>query len=385
MRIEWVVLTYKCLGWRVLVLIALSLLVLMFALAVTSGYVLSAYAFYDELVVPRELSSRVVVVSGVSLAPFTSVVRVNAVSSAISDSPGVRDVVPEVLVPAVLNGTGVIVRGVDPNFLKRYVGYEVVEGRGMRGECLACAWVGSELARTLKLGAGDVVTIYSIFSKYPYILEVEGVLKLPEPYDHEVLVPYELGQLMRGVGRDYASVVLVVLREGADPREVLSKLAGARFGEVPELLERAFIALKYVGREVRAQVFKHAADILIERLGMPRSSLVATAISLALISSVGSYVIGLIPAVLSRDRLSVLHEQGLAKSRIKASILIFGGVAIILGYLAVRACLPALSDILGAPVLHHPVSLGSDPVLDVSIPAFVFLFYSTGVLAADAG
>jgi len=383
LRGEWLAVTYRCMGRKVLVLIAASMMALMLALAITSGYVLSVYSFYDELTVPRELKDRVIIVSGISLAPFTSVVKVSAVSSAVRGSPAVQDVTYQVIVPALLNGSGVIVRGIEPDFLRRYFCCDVIEGSNMCEDCLACAWVGSSLARSMKLRAGDVVTIYSIFSKSPYILEIKGVLKVPEPYDHELLVPYTLAQLLRGVSRDYASVAIVILRREASSREVLSRLVGAGEGEAPELFERVFVALKYAGREVRAEAFKHAADILIERIGMPRSSLVAIAMSLALISSVGCYVIGLVPSILSRERLSVLHEQGLSETKIRVSILLFGVVAATLGYITVKACLPVLSTLLSIPILHHPVSLGSDPVLDAGVPAFVLLFYSIGVLAAD--
>ena len=81
MRGEWLAVTYRCMGRKVLVLIAASMMALMLALAITSGYVLSVYSFYDELTVPRELKDRVIIVSGISLAPFTSVVKVSAVSS----------------------------------------------------------------------------------------------------------------------------------------------------------------------------------------------------------------------------------------------------------------------------------------------------------------
>ena len=383
MSAGWIILTYRCLGVRVLLLLTASVLVLLIALVLISGYVFGLYTFYDEIVVPENIRGNTVVVTGFALAPFTSLIKVSTVASAISNSSGVEAVSYEVITMAEVKGEGVIVRGTDLSFLKKYVGYRVIEGEDIRNNCYSCAWVGADLARDLGLRTGDVVVLYSVFSRTPFIFRVRGVLDIPEPYRYEMIVPYVVGQLIRGVSGDAASVAMIILKPGASADDVIAKVGvGGAEGRL-SLLERVFIALRYAGKEVSASLYSHASEVFVERIGIPRGALVAVVLAFVFIASVGSYVIGLMPFIVGKSELILLHEQGVGWVKIKLAVLLLGAAVIAVSYAVAGVFASKLAEVLNVCILHHRIHLVSDALINVAIPAFTLLFYGVGTAVAD--
>jgi len=383
MGAEWLIATSKCLGLRTIAVIAASVLLLAIALTLISGYVMSLYSFYDELTLPENVRDRAVVFMGFSLAPFTSLIRISTIDSLISNvSSLISDVGYEVITIALVENESVIVRGVDKDFLRKYVNYSVIDGTDINDRCYACAWVGEGLARDLNVGVGDVITLHSLFSRTPFILRVKGILRIQEPYDYEVIVPYRLGQLIRGTSGDTASIAILILKNGVSLSEVLSKLS-LPSTKMPYLLEKVFIALKRLGKKVEASTYRYASEVLIERLGIPRNTLIAITLAIVFIASIGSYIVGLVPFILNKEELELIHEQGVARRKIKLTIALIGIATITVAYLIAKPLTYALSNTLYASVLHHRLSLVTDISVDIAIPTFISLFYVLGLIMGD--
>jgi len=383
MGVEWLILTFKCLGLKTIAITTISILLLIIALTLISGFVMGLYTFYDELTIPERIKDRAVIVMGFALAPFTSLIRISSVKSLTSNvSSLLSDVGYEVITIALVGNESVIVRGVSKDFLRKYVNYTVVKGVDVNDLCYACAWIGESLANDLNVNVGDTITLYSLFTQVPITLKVKGILRIEKPYDYEVLVPYRLGQLIRGTSGDTASIAILILKNGVSPNEVLSKLS-LLSSRMPYLLERVFIALKHLGKEVKPSMYRYASEVLTERLGIPRNTLIAITLAIVFITSIGSYIVGLVPFILNKEELILIHEQGVAWSKIRFTIVLLGITAIIATYLITKFLLGSLHHVINVSILHHKLSLAADISLDVAIPSFTALFYTLGSITGD--
>ncbi len=383
MGVEWLILTFKCLGLRIIAIITTSILLLIIALTLISGCVMGLYTFYDELTIPERVKDRAVVVMGFALAPFTSLIRISSIKSLTSNiSSLLSDVGYEVITIALIGNDSVIVRGVNKDFLKKYVNYTVIKGVDVNDLCYVCAWIGESLANDLNVNVGDTITLYSLFTQVPITLKIKGILRIEEPYNYEVIVPYKLGQLLRGTSGDTASIAILILKNGVSPNEVLSKLS-LPSSRMSYLLERVFIALKHLGKEVKLSMYRYASEVLTERLGIPRNTLIAITLAILFIASIGSYIVGLVPFILNKEELKLIHEQGVAWGRIRFTIVFIGVIAITMTYLITKFLVSSLPHLINVSILHHKLSLTTDVSIDIAIPVFTALFYVLGSITGD--
>ena len=232
------------------------------------------------------------------------------------------------------------------------------------------------------MNVGDTITLYSLFTQVPITLKIKGILRIEEPYNYEVIVPYKLGQLLRGTSGDTASIAILILKNGVSPNEVLSKLS-LPSSRMSYLLERVFIALKHLGKEVKLSMYRYASEVLTERLGIPRNTLIAITLAILFIASIGSYIVGLVPFILNKEELKLIHEQGVAWGRIRFTIVFIGVIAITMTYLITKFLVSSLPHLINVSILHHKLSLTTDVSIDIAIPVFTALFYVLGSITGD--
>ncbi len=309
-------LTLKTVGGKTLVTYASLLLATSFIMVLVSSIIITAIGFYDEITHPDVEGRRIVVLTGYSVAPFTSVIRKDRVEEIFPNITDVAEFIDyEILAPAIVNGEGVVVRGPDPEFLRTYVGYRVLSGSDLDPSCLDCAWVSPELAEKLGLELGDVVVAEPVLGGRPVLLRIKGILDIAAPYRNEVLVSRRTGQMLRGVYGETYSIVVIVVKPGISELSVGGKPIDLT------LLEQAFIALRLSGRNYSIDVSRYLSSIYVSRLGINRDALLAVALSVMLVASLGSCIIGEAIVISSWGKLSVLHEQGVSLIKIKAAII----------------------------------------------------------------
>ncbi len=111
----------------------------------------------------------------------------------------------EILVPATVNGTSTIVRGVDFRNLTMIERFEVVSGEMVRKR--GAAVVGYKFAQELNVDVGDNLVIVSAIGKRYVVVRVSAVIKSGTHLDYEVLISLDDARVLRGVGKGVYTIV----------------------------------------------------------------------------------------------------------------------------------------------------------------------------------
>lgn len=373
---EWIVKVIKSIRPSSIALTLLSITVLTTLLIINISCLHTLYNLYDEIAFPRNYrDSNIVVVTGYSMAPFTSVISVEGVENCLNNVNGVRRVVYEVLSIASINGSSIVVRGLSRNDLRYLIDYSVVKGEDFTDDCMYCVWISSELANRYGLEVGDYVTVYSLFTSSPYVLRVKGILDLDKPYSYELIVPIELSRAIRGISERQASIAIVFLDPNIDKSVVLSSFNIS--SERISLFERALVALKYSRGEISSSIYSSAAEFYMARLGLHRDVFLIVSISIMILMTMGSYIVGNMIVLVNRDNLSTLYTIGLPKYRIKAVIIALILVMIIVLFPIVLSLSRYLLGVIGLRIMEYPLT--SDIDIFISFPVFLFTYIFTAI------
>lgn len=367
--------------------LALTLLAIIAMTAVVTldlGVLNSVLSLYDKMVYAGEEDS--ITVGGYSVAPFTSLVRVRDVEELVEGLEGVRSASYEVLTVGLINGNPLVIRGVNFSAVRELVGYKVVEGSKPSENCYSCLWLGIEAYKKLGVSVGRVVAVKPVFSRETVFLKVAGVLDVRAPYRYEALVAYELGQALRGVSGDVASLVRITYNSSEiEASEIYEKL-GVKVPQslVVHLLERAFLALKYLP-EGRVQLLAYEAPtgLYTARLGLNKNVLFLANLALGVVISYGFYVVGASTVSLNRDRVVVLYEQGLSMKKIKLSIALLLVLSVTISYAVLSSIIPALWTLSSTlDLLGYRVELYVDPLSEAVVVLAASTLTSVGVYRA---
>ena len=379
---EWVVKVIKSIRLGSYAITLLSIMVLTTLLMINISCLHALYNLYDEISFPKSYrDSNTVVVTGYSMAPFTSVISVEGVENCLNNVNGVRWVVYEVLSIASINGSSIVVRGLSRNDLKHLIDYNVVKGEDFIDDCMYCVWISSEIANRYGLDVGDYITIYSLFTSSPYVLQVKGILDLDKPYSHELIVPMELGRAIRGISDRQASIAIVFLDPDIDRSVVLRSFNIS--SERISLFERALVALKYSRGEISSSIYSSAAEFYMARLGLHRDVFLIVSISIMILMTMGSYIVGNMIVLVNRDNLSILYTIGLPKYRVKTVIIALVLVMVIALFPVVLSLSRYLLGVVGLRIMEYPLTNDIDMFISVLAFLFTYIFTAIGVLTVD--
>ena len=153
----------------------------------------------------------VAIYSTVARTPFTSYIPL-AAENDIAALDGVLVTSPEVIIPGVVKGESVFVRGVIPEDVSMLNPLIITQGSGLSLNDSSQAVVGQDAARKLGLRVGDAFVVFSVLSQTYVHLEVKGIFQSSESaLNDEVLVPLYVGQWIRGASYDRVTLIRVKL------------------------------------------------------------------------------------------------------------------------------------------------------------------------------
>jgi len=374
---EWVRVVIKGIGWESHVAVCLLQALLLTTIFTDLGYLHSLYNLYGEIADPLAAPGyRTLVISGYSLAPFTSIVDVNYVEDLAKSLSGVKAVVYETLAVVYLNTSSVTVRGIRSEDLALLTNYTIISGVAIDGGCPFCAWVGSALAREYNISVGSLLTIYSPFTQSPFILRVRGIIDAGDPYSHEIIVPLELGRAIRGIGGGQASLAVIILEPWADPSMVARALNMSL--ERVSLLERIMIAVRYSGGKAVPSTYSSVSEPYLARLGLHRELFLTATISIAFLLSIGSYMLGRAPLTSNSEKLRVLYMQGLSPARIKGGVILLLQLYLAIAALFAWAAANYIAWAAGLHILGYPLRLGAPGYDVIAAVLCVAIFTSLG-------
>lgn len=328
--------------------LALSTLCLHLISLTVSSILISTYDIYNEIIPHKK---ETIIVGGMGLAPFTTLINVELVKRELMNMKGIR-ILPETLVLAIVNHSHVVViRGL--NFV--FPSSSNISAKEV--ECLYCASIGSGLAQKLGIGRGDTLSILSPFENVPMMLKVVTVVKAPPPYKYEILVPRETASAIRNAPLYEASYIVITYNPKiANATEVLNRLG---IKNIPKpLIERLFVAVMKISKRIKA-VSGTPSEIYMARLGIRRDAIVASSIALSMVLLYAYYMLGSAFALANNELLEILYNVGVSKRKVARCLMIIALMLTVTMF--VCACIAGLTmlykslhlSILGYELIPH--------------------------------
>jgi len=368
---------------KIYILLSISSFAFITAILINAGFIESLYSLSSSMVYPSNPPTpHYIAVSSYSLAPFTSIVSINAVDSILNSSGGAAvSKIYEVLAPVEIGSRILILRGISRGNLSAVAGSFSIYGEEFSDSCMDCLWIGSGIAEQLGLRINDTVILYSLMTSSPYLFKIKGIISSSSPLEWELLTNLDAARAVRGIGGSEASIALIF----ASNESSLGKIAEA-FGASPEksgILERALLALRYSGGNISASAYESLSSFYLSRLGVSKSLLYAVLLSVLILLAIGFYYFGKAVAGSDPQSFSVLHEQGLSVKRIKLYSLLLSSLSAAAGSLSSFAASYLIFPKLGVSFLGYIIH----PALSAEFLAlgFIFLlsFLSLGIYASE--
>jgi len=141
-----------------------------------------------------------------SRTPFTGLVP-TYLAERISSVEGVLASSPEVVIPCIVKGKSVFLRGVVPDDLYRLNPLAILNGIPLQLNDTNFAMVGKSLGKELSLTTSDKILVVGALSRQFIELEIKGVYESNTALDEEIIAPLYVGQWLRGT--DYGLVTII--------------------------------------------------------------------------------------------------------------------------------------------------------------------------------
>jgi len=368
---------------KIYALLSISSFAFITAILMNAGFIESLYDLSSSIVYPSNPpTSHYIAVSSYSLAPFTSIVSMNAVDSILNSSGGTAvSTIYEVLAPVEIGSRVLILRGISSGNLSAVAGSFSISGEEFSDSCMDCLWVGSGIAEELGLKVNDTVVLYSIMTSSPYLFKIKGIISSSSPLDWELLTNLDAARAVRGIEGSEASIALIF----SSNESSLGKIAEA-FGASPEksgILERALLALKYSGGNLSASAYESLSSFYLSRLGVSRSLLYAVLLSVLILLAIGFYYFGKAVAGSDPQALSILHEQGLSVKKMKLYSLLLSTLSAAAGSLSSFAASYLIFPKLGVIFLGYVIHPALSPEFLILGFIFLFTFVALGIYASE--
>lgn len=241
-----------------------------------------------------------IIYSNRSRTPFTGVINIGNLSRLVGDL-GVASA--ELPIPAYVNGTPAIVRGIYPGMFMSMSNPTILKGIYPMNPGYEYAIVGSELARNRHISLGDELILVSIFNKYFTRVRVVGIIEAEYPYNSEVLVYIGVARHLRGVQGNYSSIV---------------RLRGGPYVDNQDKFREDFLRM---GGGVALDEPERVFEYYSSKVGLSPTILLIGMIPPAILSIViiKYFVGGLLDE--HRDHIEVLRGMGYTDREIKLSLL----------------------------------------------------------------
>ena len=160
-----------------------------------------------------------------SRTPFTGLVPAY-LADKISALNGVLACSPEAIVPCIVKGKSVFLRGIIPEDFTKLNQLTIIEGGMLELNDLDSALIGKNAAERLRINLNDRILVLGVLRDRYIELQVKGIFQSYSCMDDEILAPLHVGQWLRGT--DYGHVTLIrvkIDRNIISPSEILGEIA----------------------------------------------------------------------------------------------------------------------------------------------------------------
>ncbi|QOJ79293.1 hypothetical protein IG193_02180 [Infirmifilum lucidum] len=355
----------RVLGFKLHLLIILQVLVMELAIIASGSLLLDVQNFYDSILDARGPS---VVVTSISLAPFTSIVDVDQLRGKLK---GVEGVALEERVYALvkIQHSSAILVGLEDRELGKIASSDSREAN--------CVFVGEDLAHKLGLAPGMDVVAYSPYTSLPYVLRICGFAGR-QPYSWMLVSRLELARSLRGLRGSQASVVVVHSEGGAEAVLGALGISSAR----RSIGERIFLAVRSTGGNFSARLYSAYAGEVLERLGVPVEVFYAVVVTVCATLAVSASMLGGFVLSARARELAVLRLSGASSRALRASLILMLLAYSLLGGVLSSLVLSLLP--LELQLLGFGMKLGPKPAGLVAGVVLVWGFASASIARGEA-
>jgi putative ABC transport system permease protein len=311
--------------------------------------------------------------------PLTGIVPVY-LADTVGAVNGVLAVSPEVIAPCTINNQSVFVRGVLPQELDQINPLTVLEGQGLNFSDTNAAIIGKSLAERLHLKVGDSITALGTLSDKYVELQVKGIFQSGSPLDDEAVVPLYVGQWLRGLHYNQATLIRVkidvnqasantlyaaVAKEASQPA---STPPPAKTETQKEL--EALLPLTKASFNLGSISVTESQDFMksyLDRYGVSKDTLIAISVVVLLFASGTAASAITLFINQHRDEIGVLRSVGASTRAIKkdlaVKVLSWSLVSSTLGIVLGMGVLLVLQQVGYLLVLSHRIIFQFDPLI----------------------
>ncbi len=322
---------------RAIGVVFVSVLLLSLSVSNIAMIINGVYDVLNNIIAPNK-SNMISIYSGSALTPFTGLIS-REYEQKLSEINGVKEVWAELVVPCIAKGRAIVVRGIEDSFLRELLGLH-----NNNTIIYSYAWIGEGAAKYLGVKVGDEIVVYSLFNNMPLMLKIVRIVRLPEPYNDEILVSLETAQLLRGVHGGLVGLIKAVFNPTKTTyKEILMKCNITALKKTSIQLYILEKALLIISLSPSSTVTMGSANIL-ERLGFSRDLLIIVSIVITLLLSYIVFLSGKHVVLANYFVFNVFRVLGVASYSIKM-IMIFFYIPIIL-----------LATLLGAILSYYLIT-----------------------------
>jgi ABC-type lipoprotein release transport system permease subunit len=314
----------------------------------------------------------VVIYDKKSSTPFTGLVPAY-LAERLSALEGVKASSPEVIVPSIVKGQSVFLRGIVPREFLKLDQLKMMEGEALELSDAHYVIVGRNVAERLNLKVGEELLVHGVLTERYVELKVKGIFYSGSFLDDEMLVPIFVGQWLRGAGYGYVTLVRVkadgqplsaILRVVSEEAAQSSPPSSAGEGPsvqpiIPSIIVR--FRAEDVGVDVAAQFMRSFMD----RYGVTRESLITVSVMVFLFSGLTMSLALRTTIMLHTNELEVLRAVGASKKLLRWDLfvkLLPWSIAAALAGLAIAAMALNILQRYGyLRVLSHTLPVPLDP------------------------
>ena len=336
----------------------------------------------------------VVVYDSKSHTPFTGLVPAY-LSEKISTLKGVLASSPEIIVPCILKGKSIFLRGIVPNDFTKLNQLTMIEGSMLNLNELNSIIIGKKVAERLHIKSNEKILIIGVLTDRYVELNVKGIFISNSPLDDEILAPLYVGQWLRGVDYGYATLIRFKIdRSSINPSKIFEEIAKEASPSQVQITPSETQHIRIIQRIAIFRIedisVKEAYNFMssyIERYGVTRESLIILSIMVFLFSSASIAVASKIFLMQHKGEIEVLRSIGTSKKLLKRDILIkllpLSIIASSIGFIAALIILTIIQGYGYLQVLSHTIPLQIDLFIITINFILVLLLVSISILKSD--
>jgi len=312
-----------------------------------------------------------------SRTPFTGLVP-TYLAQRISSIDGVLSSSPEVVIPCIVKGKSIFLRGVVPNELYQLNPLIILDGETLQLNDTNSALVGKRLAKDLNLVPSDKIIVLGALSEQYIELEIKGIYESNTALDDEVIAPLYVGQWLRRT--DYGHVTLIrvkIDRSKVNPSQIYETLVQEAETPAPSPsnetkpspiqqmipVSRATFNPENLGVKETQEFMK----TFLDRYGMTRETLLILSAAVFIFATATIFASSHTLIRQHKPEITVLRSLGASAKTLKLDLVIkaipLSVAASLAGMLIATVALLILQEVGQPQVLSHRVQFQPDLLL----------------------